>query len=87
MTCSFGVAPSSLVVVVPTILAQTRPAANLMDHIPIANIPAYGMCQSLVNGGSSDVCRARGTYPFMCMLSLRRRDPVHNARNHQNLLA
>ncbi|MFZ9811939.1 MAG: DUF4280 domain-containing protein, partial [Burkholderiaceae bacterium] len=25
------------------------PAANIMDHIPMLNIPPFGMCQSLAN--------------------------------------
>src|SRR5215471_347599 len=49
MMCSFGVAPSTLVVVVPTVLGQGPPAANIMDNIPIANIPPFGMCQSMAN--------------------------------------
>jgi hypothetical protein len=49
LACSFGVAPSSLVVAVPTVLGQGPPAANIMDHVPIMNIPPFGMCQSLAN--------------------------------------
>ncbi len=49
MMCSFGMAPSSLVVVVPTVLGQGPPAANIMDNVPITNIPPFGMCQSLAN--------------------------------------
>ncbi len=50
MQCSFGAAPSSLVVVDPqTILEDATPAANIMDHAPIVNIPPFGMCSSLAN--------------------------------------
>jgi hypothetical protein len=49
MTCSFGMAPSSLIVPVPTVLGQGPPAANIMDNVPIANIPPFGMCQSPAN--------------------------------------
>jgi hypothetical protein len=49
MMCSFGVAPSSLIVLDPTVLGQGPPAANIMDNKPIANIPPFGMCQSLAN--------------------------------------
>ena len=49
MQCSFGAAPSNLVVL-PTnrVLTQT-PDANIMDHIPIVNVPPFGMCSSLSN--------------------------------------
>jgi hypothetical protein len=50
MQCSFGVAPSSLVVL-PTnkVLAGGPPAANIMDHVPVLNIPPFGMCNSPSN--------------------------------------
>lgn len=48
-TCSFGTAPSSLVVIRPNILAGTMPAANIMDHAPLANILPFGTCTSLAN--------------------------------------
>ncbi|NNM83270.1 MAG: DUF4280 domain-containing protein [Burkholderiales bacterium] len=49
LKCSFGMAPSSLVVL-PTnrVLTQT-PDANIMDNIPFVNILPFGMCQSLAN--------------------------------------
>lgn len=49
MMCSFGVAPSSLMVIDPTVTAENKPAANIMDNKPIANIPPFGMCTSLAN--------------------------------------
>jgi uncharacterized protein DUF4280 len=50
MQCSFGVAPSSLVVL-PTnqVLAGGPPAATIMDYAPIVNIPPFGMCTSPSN--------------------------------------
>ncbi len=50
MTCTFGVAPSALIVL-PTnrVMACTLPAATIMDHVPIVNIPPFGMCQSPSN--------------------------------------
>jgi hypothetical protein len=48
MMCSFGVAPSSLMVLRPHILT-TMPAANIMDNVPCANILPFGMCSSLAN--------------------------------------
>lgn len=49
LKCSFGTAPSTLVVL-PTnkVLTQT-PAANIMDHVPFMNIMPFGMCTSLAN--------------------------------------
>lgn len=49
LKCSFGAAPSTLVVL-PTnkVLTQT-PAANIMDHAPFVNIMPFGMCNSLAN--------------------------------------
>lgn len=50
MMCSFGMAPSSLVVL-PTNMVQTNmvPDANIMDHIPLTNIMPFGMCMSPAN--------------------------------------
>ncbi|MCX6596096.1 MAG: DUF4280 domain-containing protein [Acidobacteria bacterium] len=49
LQCSFGVAPSSLVVLpVNRTLTQT-PAANIMDHVPMLNIMPFGMCNSIAN--------------------------------------
>src|ERR1022692_869084 len=50
MQCSFGMAPSSLVVL-PTnkVFTNQMPDANIMDHIPMTNIMPFGMCQSPSN--------------------------------------
>ena len=50
MQCSFGVAPSSLVVL-PTnrVMAGGPPAATIMDHAPMVNILPFGMCSSIAN--------------------------------------
>jgi Domain of unknown function (DUF4280) len=50
MQCSFGMAPSSLVVL-PTnkVMTNMVPDANIMDHIPMTNIMPFGMCQSIAN--------------------------------------
>jgi Domain of unknown function (DUF4280) len=50
MQCTFGVAPSSLVVL-PTnrVMTNMVPDANIMDHIPMANIMPFGMCTSIAN--------------------------------------
>jgi len=49
MKCSFGAAPATLIVIPPTVLGEGPPAANIMDHVPIANIPTFGMCKSIAN--------------------------------------
>lgn len=50
MQCTFGAAPSSLVVL-PTnkVLTNEMPDANIMDHIPMTNIMPFGMCMSPSN--------------------------------------
>ncbi len=50
MSCSFGAAPSTLVVL-PTNMVTTSsmPAATIMDNIPLVNIMPFGMCNSLAN--------------------------------------
>lgn len=50
LMCSFGVAPSSLVVL-PTnkVMSGNQPAANIMDHVPMLNIMPFGMCISPSN--------------------------------------
>ena len=50
LQCSFGVAPSTLVVLpINRMLTSSQPAANIMDHIPMVNIMPFGMCTSLAN--------------------------------------
>ena len=50
MQCSFGMAPSSLVVL-PTnkVMTNMVPDANIMDHIPMVNIMPFGVCTSIAN--------------------------------------
>jgi len=50
MMCSFGMAPSSLVVLpVNRTMTSQVPDANIMDHIPMVNIMPFGMCTSIAN--------------------------------------
>ena len=49
MQCSFGMAPSTLVVADPRVLSEGPPTANIMDNKPFMNIPPFAMCQSLAN--------------------------------------
>jgi hypothetical protein len=50
MMCTFGLAPSDLVVL-PTkqVFTNMMPDANIMDHIPMTNIMPFGMCSSPAN--------------------------------------
>ncbi len=50
LQCTFGVAPSSLVVLpVNRVMTSFVPAANIMDHKPMVNIMPFGMCTSPSN--------------------------------------
>jgi hypothetical protein len=50
MQCSFGVAPSTLVVTPENLTnATNKPAATIMDNIPVKNIPPFGMCNTPSN--------------------------------------
>lgn len=49
LKCSFGVAPSALVVLPTNRVMTQTPDANIMDHVPLANIMPFGMCQSAAN--------------------------------------
>ncbi len=47
--CTFGMAPSSMMVNRPTVLVEGRPAATIMDFAPFANIQPFALCRSLAN--------------------------------------
>jgi hypothetical protein len=50
MACTFGVAPSTLVVLPKNrMLTSNQPAANIMDNVPMLNIMPFGMCNSPSN--------------------------------------
>ena len=49
LQCSFGVAPSALVVLPLNCVMTGAPAANIMDNKTIVNIPPFGMCNSPSN--------------------------------------
>jgi Domain of unknown function (DUF4280) len=49
LTCSFGAAPSTLGVLPTNRTTASAPAATIMDHQPMANIPPFGMCMSIAN--------------------------------------
>jgi len=50
--CAMAVPPGiSTLVVLPLkrVMVGGQPAANIMDHAPIVNIPTFGMCMSIAN--------------------------------------
>lgn len=49
LQCSFGAAPSSLVVLPVNRCIESTPVATIMDNIPLVNIMPFGMCSSLAN--------------------------------------
>jgi len=50
LQCSFGMAPSSLIVL-PTarVNASKLPAATIMSNVPMVNIMPFGMCTTISN--------------------------------------
>ena len=50
LMCSFGMAPSALMVLpVNMVMTSNQPAANIMDNKPMVNILPFGMCTSMAN--------------------------------------
>ncbi|EYR62627.1 hypothetical protein N866_06735 [Actinotalea ferrariae CF5-4] len=50
LMCSFGLAPSTLVVLpLARVLIEGKPAAAVTDSVPVLNIPPFGMCTSPSN--------------------------------------
>lgn len=49
MMCSFGTTPSTLIVNSQQTTLTGTPVATIMDNKPIANIPPFGMCNSVAN--------------------------------------
>jgi hypothetical protein len=49
LKCPFGAAPSTLNVLPANRVLSGAPSANIMDHVPMLNIPPFGLCNSLAN--------------------------------------
>ncbi|MEO7126202.1 MAG: DUF4280 domain-containing protein [Nakamurella sp.] len=49
LACTFGMAPSTLNVIRPNVMDESRPQANITDAAPLVNVPPFGMCMSLAN--------------------------------------
>src|SRR5207247_6857564 len=70
MQCSFGMAPSSLVVLPPNaVFTGQVPDANIMDHVPMVNIMPFGMCTSLANPtvAAATAAALGGLTPMPCI--------------------
>ncbi len=49
LMCSFGLAPSALVITPQNKVLSGTPSANIMDFKPMMNIMPFGMCTSMAN--------------------------------------
>lgn len=49
LACSFGMAPSSLMVTPQNKTVTSMPIANINDNKPMMNIMPFGMCTSMAN--------------------------------------
>lgn len=49
LKCSQGNAPASLTIAPGMASAGDKPLATVMDFVPMANIPAFGMCMTQAN--------------------------------------
>lgn len=68
LKCSFGTAPSSLMVLPTNRVMMKMPVANIMDHAPMVNILPFGMCQSMANPAVAAAMAAMGTLtPMPCV--------------------
>lgn len=46
LQCSFGAAPSAMVVIPVNRVLMKQPAATIMDHVPMLNIMPFGACSA-----------------------------------------
>lgn len=70
LQCSFGAAPSSLVITPENkVMVNNVPAATIMDNVPMKNIMPFGMCSSMANPTvSSATAAAQGVLtPMPCV--------------------
>lgn len=49
LQCTFGAAPSALMVLPVNCTMTGAPAANIADHVPMLNIMPFGMCNCPAN--------------------------------------
>lgn len=44
LACTAGGAPCPFNVIPPQVLGESKPAANIADHVPGMNVPGFGAC-------------------------------------------
>ena len=49
LTCTFGAAPGSMMVLPMNLVLTAVPDANIMDNKPMMNVLPFGMCMSMSN--------------------------------------
>ena len=49
LECTFGTAPSTMVVLPINFVQVETPAANILDMVPLCNIMPFAMCSSIAN--------------------------------------
>lgn len=49
LSCTFGAAPSTLMVLPTNKVLVDMPAANIVDEIPMLNVLPFGVCSSMAN--------------------------------------
>ncbi len=70
LQCTFGVAPSSLLVTPEkNMMESSLPAANIADHMPMKNIMPFGMCNTVSNPtvASATAAAAGALVPMPCI--------------------
>ena len=69
LQCSFGAAPSSLVVLPKNKVLTQTPDANIMDNVPMVNIMPFGMCSSMANptGAAATAAALGALTPMPCV--------------------
>ncbi|WP_246563375.1 DUF4280 domain-containing protein [Paenibacillus montaniterrae] len=69
LQCSFGTAPNVLTVAPSKGVLTGLPAATIMDHIPMANIAPFALCNSMSNPAVASATAAKfGTLtPMPCV--------------------
>lgn len=59
LMCSFGLAPSAIVVVPKNrVITESKPMANIMDNVPLLNIMPFSLCSSLANPATAALTAA-----------------------------
>ena len=77
MKCAMGLAPSTFNATPKMVMTGNMPAGNIMDFVPMLNIPPFGMCMSPSNptvaaatgacdGNTLVLCAAGRTYRYTC---------------------